>query len=707
MLPKIKKEFLIIIGVYIILTILVWGIFALDRGMWQDDILTLQRVQASKNAFAQLVSPTGTPTRILHKVPFTLAHWTGHVIFSLQFLYGLTWFSTGLLAHLLMLQLFPRRTLLAYLAGSLTLSATSDFLTNSLVASGIAASVAFYFASIIWLLKWWQNGLRIWLLPSGLCLYLSIWMYDAALASVILTPILFLALDDFRFTKRLMRMMIFWYGLFVPYLIVFINFLVDPFSYAAVALLPLTLAERFNRTLHMFINNFTPWVWALNRQQWFPALPSVLPSSFLFILALSGTIIFLAVGIWLWQRKTEVVNQSHKEGFRLIMIFLICILMTVSSNAIYSSVQFSEVFYRTHLVSRVWASLAVALLTYRLSLFAQKRWKYVMMILPTFFVGFGIYGGLERQDYYLGYWRQHRVELRSIVEQIPGLRPDARLILYDPPLSPYLATKATYLARCWICYLYGDSTLYSRVFLWAWDRNTSCKLESGAFICIGEEKEREVLPIDHSILLTYSPSQNRYILQNNIPTELLQDASLQAEKYNPFSQIVNKPLPDYAISILYGPEYIGALFHEKRNALIAEDETILSQYNPSKVNGSLRAGNIDLFESYPKSAKVNKYSMIHAAGWAFDPDTKKPAKYVVIVDNGKPFTKVPVNLNRKDVALTLNNNDLLMTGWDTVFSVEKLGGGKHRLEFYAFLENSTFAPLVYRDKIYRALEVAD
>jgi phosphoglycerol transferase len=137
------------------------------------------------------------------------------------------------------------------------------------------------------------------------------------------------------------------------------------------------------------------------------------------------------------------------------------------------------------------------------------------------------------------------------------------------------------------------------------------------------------------------------------------------------------------------------------------EQEILHGFNSNKLDMNLRAGSIDIFESDCDLPKIDIYGAIHAAGWAFDPNTKKPAKFVVIIDNGKPFMKVPINLNREDVALTLHNNELLITGWDAVFSAKKIGRGKHRLEFYAFLENGIFAPLMYRDKIYFEIEVRD
>ena len=84
------------------------------------------------------------------------------------------------------------------------------------------------------------------------------------------------------------------------------------------------------------------------------------------------------------------------------------------ANAPYAAVHLSEFRYRTELMSRVWASLALAVVF----AFLQSRpsaWSRragVAMVLA--FVGLGILGGLERQDYFVAYSRRHAAELGSL-----------------------------------------------------------------------------------------------------------------------------------------------------------------------------------------------------------------------------------------------------------------------------------------------------
>lgn len=309
------------------------------------------------------------------------------------------------------------------------------------------------------------------------------------------------------------------------------------------------------------------------------------------------------------------------------------------------------------------------------------------------FVCFGIYGGLERQDYYLGYWRFHRSQLVSIVEQLPGLKDNANLIFYVPPCSPYLVTEAEYLARSWMSYLYNDPFLSRRVFLWSWDRKTQCLNEVDGFLCDEEGGQQKLIPYDKSVLLMYSLEQNRFLLQNTIPEFLLTNASFQPKGYDPHAQIVNGFLPTYSHSILYRPEYLASLYPDKGLSM-DEQEIPLSKYEFSKLNENLWAGNVDILEPDIELSLIGGSKFIHVAGWAFDPHTNEPAKAVFMVDNGKPLISIPVNILRRDVAIALKNRSLSKTGWEINFPVEKLGSGQHRLEFHAMLSDSSLVSLI-------------
>ena len=151
---KPAREPLVIVGVYVTLTVLVWGLFAFSRGTWQDEVMVLHTIQwRAGDPLGQLITPrTDSTTRWLSGIPYAFAQWSGWPVFALQFLYGLTWFSIGVLVHLLANRLFPQHDWLAYIAGAVTLCATGDLTVNYVGTTSLLMSVALYFASVVCLL---------------------------------------------------------------------------------------------------------------------------------------------------------------------------------------------------------------------------------------------------------------------------------------------------------------------------------------------------------------------------------------------------------------------------------------------------------------------------------------------------------------------------------------------------------------------------
>lgn len=123
------------------------------------------------------------------------------------------------------------------------------------------------------------------------------------------------------------------------------------------------------------------------------------------------------------------------------------------------------------------------------------------------------------------------------------------------------------------------------------------------------------------------------------------------------------------------------------------DKTVLKQYTSARVRKNLCAGSVDIFER----ASFLSEGFLNVAGWAYDPDTMKSVKFVLILDNGTPFISVPVHILRPDVVTALNNKNLSAAGWQRFFSLKKLGRGRHRLEFLAALSDGSFAPLQKTD----------
>jgi hypothetical protein len=264
----------------------------------------------------------------------------------------------------------------------------------------------------------------------------------------------------------------------------------------------------------LFLYNFTPWTWAFRRPQWFPALEPALAPWVGAGCAVLGAAAFVAVA-WLSLR-------SHREASPRASVLaptVVCLGMTLAANLPFAAVHLSEWFVRTHLSSRVWAALALAGLAELRPRRASTGRAWTVAAAAAF-VGLGVWGGVERQDYFLGYSRLHRQELASILRQVPGLAPQAALILHAPPHRRLLAIDAPYLARAWMTLLYQDPSVECRVFLWSPGAGSTCEARDEGFLCRSEISPRCVPPgeprqqrfaYSRVLMLTYEEATNAWV----------------------------------------------------------------------------------------------------------------------------------------------------------------------------------------------------
>ena len=80
-----------------------------------------------------------------------------------------------------------------------------------------------------------------------------------------------------------------------------------------------------------------------------------------------------------------------------------------ASHAAYAGVHFSEIHYRTQNYSRIWCSIFLALVL----AFAARRWprtRGFAVVIAAAFIGFGVAGGLERQEFFVAAWSHQRKE---------------------------------------------------------------------------------------------------------------------------------------------------------------------------------------------------------------------------------------------------------------------------------------------------------
>jgi hypothetical protein len=337
----------------------------------------------------------------------------------------------------------------------LTLTATSDFTAGSIVPLAYNVAALLLLASAGCALTWLLRGRVPALIASPILLVASLLTMDVAIPAVPFLILLFVWLGmraDGDGRRRLLPLLLLWALVLVPIAMVEWSFLHDRDSYAASAVLPLSRRALLIRTARLWLDNFLPWRWALHRPHWYARPAAVITRSWM----VAGSLLAAALVVWRIRAKDDAKPAEEGEPAKLAILFA---TMALVSNAAYAAIWFSELHYRTHILSRVWTSMAIALAAGWVA-GRKPRLRWAVYAVVVVFVFFGTWGGIERQDFYLASWQHHQRELASIVDAAPALRPGTVIILRSEATSGrYLATGADYLTAHWLRMLYAQPAL--------------------------------------------------------------------------------------------------------------------------------------------------------------------------------------------------------------------------------------------------------
>lgn len=541
-------------ALYFALLLLVWGLTVPMRGMWQDDTLLLRLARDYQgHGFMAALTPVVTPLRRLYSLPFRLALATPQPIWTLHLLFGATWLGQALAAGWISRLLMPGRPLTQFLVICLTLTATSDYLTNNLTSLGYNISALMLLLAIGCSLRYVTGGGGAgWIAIACVAAAASIWTLDVAFPALPFLPLLLFWRGGTEAWRRILLVLAGLGLTLAPAAYVEWRFLHDPNSYAAVALLPMRLAERLDRTARLWYENFAPWRWALERPVWYPRPPAAIP---LWAMALAA----LVAAAWFAFRARQAQHPDRPERTaRTLLLAVIFAGMALIANAAYAGLQMANIHYRTHILSRTWASLAVAVSAG----WAVQRWprfQAAFLLVPLLFVGFGVWGGLERQDLWVSTWRMHRKELLSIVTAAPSLRPGTGIILRSPPTPDlYLATEADYLAQSWLVLLYDDPAIHA--LRMAPDRGTGCRAASEGLECWHEQQAEcfdagtcaaDRFPYATLVIMDFDGRRGVWRLVSSPEGDPLLGGSAGAlAGYRPAGRIVERPLTPWQRALL-------------------------------------------------------------------------------------------------------------------------------------------------------------
>lgn len=556
-------------AVYLLLTLLVWGLFALDRGFLQDEPWQLTAAREHVAAFLGFLWPghatlRQTPLRPLQGLQASLAMLSPCPRLAWQLFYGAVWLGSGLLAARFVRLVAPGRPLAAFAAATLTLTACGDHSVNSLSYFVNYSSSAALLWALCAAVAWVQGGRRRSLVGAALLLLFGLFSYDGLVAGAVAAPLVLAGLPlgaDPAARARRWRAVAAWATLAGLYAVAFVALSLRAESYTQRVVSAATPGELARRVLGLFAFNFSPWRWpGLFVRPEDGTRPEALPALVLLGLTLAGCAAVLVVGRALAQSAAPEPAQR-----RLWPAAGTCLATAFVANA--GAALIIDWPYRSQAVSRLFVSVALALLVQELASglaragrtgLARRAW---LVCLP--FVAGGIWAGLCSQDLYLTLWRRHRVELRSILDQVPNLRPGARLLLYLPREAPFTSLHYLVAAATWPAYLYGD--LKVSTVIWS-AGGFDCQAGGQAFTCRNPARadcyasgrcQPLVLPFESTVLLRYLPATGRFVLQRSLPRDLAPEA---AGRYDPGDWIVSGPRSRWARELLDQPELLGALF---------------------------------------------------------------------------------------------------------------------------------------------------
>jgi hypothetical protein len=536
-------------GLTAFLTLLVWGLFAFDQGLFHDDAANLAWAQrAASTPGSGFLAPLTAPTRRLLGVPYILAWASPAPAAVLQLFLGVYWLLSGFAVFALARRLFPSSRASALVAGALAVTATSDLLTNSSVGLGYCFSGLAFAAALTAALHFQETSRPVALVAAALLLNAGFLTSDGAAPAAALAPLLFLATQG-RADRRWAATAGGWLLALVPYGVVLVRFLRDPGSYAAVALVARTPIARARLTAALVAHEVMPWRWAFRRPVWIEHLPPVVPVWVYVVAALAGAVAFVAIASAAGAASGAAIPDTERRRRRHVAAVLV--LMIIATHAAFSGVQLAEVRYRTHLVTRLLTPLLVALAAEAAA--RRLRAPRLALALPTLFVGLGVAGGVERQDTYLATWSHQRRELSSILRAVPSLDPRATLVFsLVPDPGGFQATWVPYLAASWASLLWDDPSLAGPgrtvVSLPGW--GADCKPVAAGLSCAGGPGSG-VHAWDGLVVLAFDAASLQYRLVEDFPEA--------AGAYRPQALIRPAPPTVRARDLLSGPRLLGRL----------------------------------------------------------------------------------------------------------------------------------------------------
>ena len=544
---------LVVGTVFVFLTLLVIGIDPFERGirMASDDLNFFYHVDsmAERPFVEQLFTryPADGWNRLFAIWPFVMASHSPAPVVAIHVFYAIAWLLSGLAAARLVREVLPASKIARYLAGVLTLTATSDFQTLSVVYGPHLFGIALFFFGIVQLLRFAKELQIRKALGAWILLTISFLTCEYTYPCVFVLPLLIWGhVGNLKLAWRPILLLTSAFAL--PLGLLFLN-LFGADSYASGLVSSKLTVTRLAQFIGLgFMHNFWPVAWA-NRvsPDHYDIYASVYSVSVMTLLSAMGA----AAAILGLRRvsngensRSSATSLTHK---RWILIGTLAAL-TFIANAGTARLG-GDFFIRSHFVSRIWASMLIAVVL--ASIWRRPVGVWMIRAICGTFVFLGIWGAMERQSFLHGHVLHEARELRSLRAEIPSLTSPAKLLLVQPPRSPAIAAFNNPNA---VPFLWNNRSAAYRIeyapnFRFAYSKITATA--DGQLRIIGNAKEPFDLDPSQLVIAFRSRARGEVLVLDELPAGFVRRSTVPYETYSPEAWIspnarpLNRVLSDY------------------------------------------------------------------------------------------------------------------------------------------------------------------
>lgn len=530
---------------------------AYGQGWVSEAILVMRYFDFPPTGIAYFFPLIADQSRVLIALPLALASLTPWLEWTTALLLIATWLLVAGTTYAITERLFPGNRIAAILAFFVAGTTAYDI---SLLHAGylpFLITSLFHWAGLLALLVYCEKRSIIWLLVSSLLQIASLLTYATAVAAIFVGPFLALAIiasrSDLRAALR-------------PFAAVATAWWIPVFGYLAalawVALQPgnyitgggLTWkspASFLGSTVRAVAINFDVMAW-LHPNPYFGNPSRIFDPEAMWALAILAT--GLMVPLLIGASRAGAGRVSLRNSRWILAALFLAI---VGSNLATVMVQASNLNFRTHVISRLYAAILIAVLC---STFLQSRnialWTIGLAIALTVLV-IGAWTVADRASYLTSIWPRHRTELRSLDSLVQKIDRKAAIVLYEPPGAGYTATIVAWHAVPWIMLMRGDGSPPSQFALWSPARQADCSVRGVNLECQGDVQPLTKIPLRQMVLLRYDMVDCRFKLVEKEWVD--KTLPVPPPEYSPRAWILGEPLPSgaYFRRLVYGPQGLG------------------------------------------------------------------------------------------------------------------------------------------------------